>query len=90
MNLTDIDDKTIKGSQKEGKSLKEFTEFYSEEFFKDVKSLNILPPTQFTKATDYITQMVDITEKLLEKGVAYKSEDGSVYFSTKKKMREDG
>lgn len=84
MNLTDIDDKTIRGSQKEGKTLKEFTEFYTEEFFKDIQSLNILPPTKFTKATDYIEQMVGITKKLLEKGMAYKSEDGSVYFSIRK------
>ena len=41
MNLTDIDDKTIRDSQKEGKTLKKFTEFYTEEFLKDIKSLNI-------------------------------------------------
>ncbi len=80
MNLTDVDDKTIRDSQKEGKSLKEFTEFYTEEFFKDIKSLNILTPTKFTKATDYIDEMVNIIKKLLEKGLAYKSEDGSIYF----------
>src|SRR3989338_2287243 len=45
MNLTDIDDKTIRESQKEGKSLKEFTEFYTEEFYKDIKTLHILNPT---------------------------------------------
>src|SRR3989339_972021 len=49
MNLTDIDDKTIRESQKERKTLKEFTEFYTEEFFKDIKTLNILEPTKFTK-----------------------------------------
>ncbi len=80
MNLTDIDDKTILGSQRENKSLKEFTEFYTEEFFKDIESLNIIPPKKFTKATDYIQEMVGMVEKLLEKGLAYKSEDGSVYF----------
>jgi len=84
MNLTDIDDKTIRESQKEGKTLREFTEFYSEEFFKDIKSLNILEPTKFTKATDYIPEMVEIIEKLLAKGLAYKSKDGSVYFDIKK------
>ncbi len=84
MNLTDIDDKTIRDSQKEGKTLKEFTEFYTEEFYKDVKVLNILPPAKFTKATDYISEMVDIVKKLLEKGLAYKSDDGSVYFDIKK------
>ena len=84
MNLTDIDDKTIRESQKEGRTLKEFTEFYSQEFFKDSMSLNILPPTKFTKATDYINEMVEIINKLLDKGLAYKSNDGSVYFDIKK------
>lgn len=84
MNLTDIDDKTIRDSQKAGKTLKEFTEFYSEEFFKDEKILNILPPDKFTKATDYIPEMVEITKKLLDAGLAYKSEDGSVYYDIKK------
>ncbi len=84
MNLTDIDDKTIRDSQKAGKSLKEFTEFYSEEFFKDIKSLNILSPSKFTKATDYIDEMVEIIKKLLDKGIAYKSPDGSIYYDIKK------
>ena len=84
MNLTDIDDKTICDSQKEGKTLKEFTEFYTEEFYKDIKSLNILHPVKFTKATDYIAEMVDIIKKLLDKKLAYKSEDGSIYFDIKK------
>jgi cysteinyl-tRNA synthetase len=84
MNITDIDDKTIRDSQKEGKSLKEFTEFYTTEFLKDIKALNILEPTKFTKATDYIDEMVKIINTLLEKGLAYKSPDGSVYFDIKK------
>ena len=84
MNLTDIDDKTILNSQKENKTLKEFTEFYTEEFFKDIKSLNILGPTKFTKATDYIDQMVNIIKKLIENGLAYKSADNSIYFDIKK------
>jgi len=84
MNLTDIDDKTIRESQKEKKTLKEFTEFYTKEFFKDIKTLNILDPTKFTKATDYINQMVELIQKLLAKGLAYKSNDGSIYFEIKK------
>ncbi|MES2023313.1 MAG: cysteine--tRNA ligase [Patescibacteria group bacterium] len=84
MNLTDVDDKTIRDSQKAGKSLKEFTEFYAEEFFKDIESLNILAPTKFTKATDYIDQMVEIIKKLMANGCAYKSADGSIYFDIKK------
>ncbi len=83
MNLTDVDDKTIRDSQKEGKTLKEFTEFYSEKFFEDMNSLNTLRPKEFTKATDNIDEMVKLTEMLLDKGLAYKSEDGSVYFNIK-------
>ena len=84
MNLTDVDDKTIPDSQKENKSLKEFTEFYSEGFFEDLKKLNILPADVFPKATEHINEMVALIEKLLEKGIAYKSEDGSIYFNIKK------
>jgi cysteinyl-tRNA synthetase len=84
MNLTDIDDKTIRDSQKEGKSLKEFTEFYTQAFYEDRDSLNILPADIYTKATDFIPQMVAMIEKLLEKGHAYKGEDGSVYFDIHK------
>ena len=84
MNLTDVDDKTIRDSQKAGKSLKDFTEFYTEEFYKDIQSLNILPPIKFTRATEYIGQMVEIIKKLLEKRLAYKSPDGSVYYDIKK------
>jgi len=84
MNLTDIDDKTILNSQKEGKTLKKFTEFYTKEFFKDIKVLNILNPKKFTKATDYVDEMVDIIKKLMKNGLAYKSTDNSIYFDIKK------
>jgi len=84
MNLTDVDDKTIRNSQKEGKTLKEFTEFYTEKFFEDIKSLNIVPPTKFTKATDNIEAMVELIKKLLKNNLAYKSADGSIYFDIKK------
>jgi len=84
MNITDIDDKTIRDSQAQNKSLKEFTSFYTEGFFKDRDLLNILPANSYPRATDYIEEMVRMIEKLLEKGFAYKSEDGSVYFDIKK------
>lgn len=84
MNITDIDDKTIRDSQKANKGLKEFTEFYTLEFTKDLVKLNVIPPTTFTKATNYIDKMVEIVENLLEKGYAYKSTDGSIYFDIRK------
>ncbi len=81
MNLTDIDDKTIRDSQKNGQTLKEFTEFYTKEFFKDRDMLHIIPADVYPKATDYIDEMVKIIERLIEKGFAYTSTDGSVYFN---------
>lgn len=84
INITDIDDKTIRDSQKEGKSLKDFTSFYSEQFFKDRDLLNIKPATEYTKASDYIKQILVLVEKLIEKGFAYKAQDGSIYFKINK------
>jgi cysteinyl-tRNA synthetase len=84
MNVTDVDDKTIRDSQKNGKNLIEFTDFYTRGFVEESLKLNILPPNKLTKATDYIKEMVVIIENLLEKNIAYKSEDGSIYFDIKK------
>ena len=84
MNITDVDDKTIRESQKEGKSLKDFTEFYTKALFDDRDSLNIIPANTYTKATEYIEEMVKIIETLIDKGYAYKTDDGSVYFDIKK------
>jgi len=84
MNITDVDDKTIRDSIAQGKTLKEFTEFYTRGFFTDRDSLNIIPPTTYTKATDYIDDMVAMIEQLVAKGYAYKTDDGSVYFDIKK------
>ncbi len=84
MNLTDVDDKTIKKSKEEGVPLKEVTERYSKAFFEDVKAMNILPASVYPKATDHITEMVEIIKILLEKGIAYRGTDGSIYYNIKK------
>ncbi|MEA3399109.1 MAG: cysteine--tRNA ligase [Patescibacteria group bacterium] len=84
MNITDVDDKTIKKAKEENKELKEITEFYTKEFFKDIKKLNIQPADIYPKATDYINEMVELIEDLINKGFAYKTKDGSVYFNIKK------
>jgi cysteinyl-tRNA synthetase len=81
MNLTDIDDKTIKGSQKQQIPLRQFTDFYVKAFFEDIKALNIMPADVYPKATDHIAEMVAIIKTLMAKGFAYKGEDGSIYFS---------
>lgn len=84
MNITDIDDKTIRDSIAQGKTLAEFTEFYTEEFYKDVDALNIVRAEKYTNATDYIDEMVKMIETLIEKGFAYRGDDGSVYFDIAK------
>ncbi|XES76359.1 MAG: cysteine--tRNA ligase [Candidatus Bathyarchaeia archaeon] len=84
MNLTDVDDKTIKGSQKQGKPLRQYTNFYADAFFEDIQTLNIQPATVYPRATDHIPEMVQIIKTLLQKGFAYKGEDGSIYFAISK------
>ncbi len=84
MNLTDVDDKTIKGATEQKMVLSEFTEKYKKAFFEDVKTLNILPAEVYPSATETIPEMVKIIEKLMEKGIAYKGEDNCIYYSIKK------
>ena len=83
MNLTDVDDKTIKGSIKQKLGLTEFTKKYEDAFFEDLKSLNIIPADKFPRATEHINEMVALINKLLKKGLAYKADDG-VYFKVQK------
>lgn len=81
MNLTDVDDKTIKGAIARKVTLDEYTQPYKEAFFEDLKVLNMDKAEFYPAATDYITSMVQIIEKLLKKGIAYKGGDGSIYFA---------
>jgi len=84
MNITDVDDKTIRDSQKEKISLKEFTRKYEKGFMEDLKLLNMDKADIFPRATEHIKEMVEIVKKLLKKRIAYKANDGSVYFSISK------
>ena len=84
MNITDIDDKTIKKSIEENKSLKDFTSFYTNAFFEDVKSLNILPAHHYPRATEFIPEMIEMIQKLETKGYTYNSSDNSVFFRISK------
>jgi len=83
VNITDVDDKTIKNSIQEGKELKEYTKKYTEGFFEDEKSLNILPADVYPKATENIDGMIKLIQRLLDSGYAYKADDG-IYFNIKK------
>jgi cysteinyl-tRNA synthetase len=84
MNITDVDDKTIRDSRKEGILLKEFTARYEKAFFEDAKTLNLLPANVYPRATEHIPEMVSMIKRLMENGYAYKGEDGSTYFSISK------
>jgi cysteinyl-tRNA synthetase len=81
MNITDIDDKTIRGANRKKISLKEYTDPFTRGFFEDIQQLNILPADAYPHATDYIGEMIQMIEVLLEKGHAYRGQDGSIYFS---------
>ncbi|MBU2456880.1 cysteine--tRNA ligase, partial [Patescibacteria group bacterium] len=83
MNITDIDDKTIKRSVEQKISLKKLTEKYTKEFFKDIKTLNIKKVSSYPNATDHIDEMIKFTEVLEKKGYAYERL-GSVYFDISK------
>ncbi len=84
MNLTDVDDKTIRGANAAGVALTDYTKTYKDAFFEDLKKLNVQPAEVYPAATDHIPEMIALVEKLVEKGVAYKSDDGSVYFAVTK------
>ena len=79
MNITDVDDKTIKNSKKEGVPLGNFCQRYTEAFLSDLETLNIKPANAFPKATEHIPEMVALIKKLLKKGFAYKTNDGIYY-----------
>ena len=83
MNLTDVDDKTIKGANAAGVKLTDYTKTYKDAFFADLKKLNVEPAEVYPAATDHIKEMIDLVQKLMDKGVAYQSEDGSVYFKVR-------
>ncbi len=84
MNITDIDDKTIRGAIREKIPLKQYTEPYRKAFFEDLSALHIQKAEHYPAATDYIPEMIQMIEQLIQKGFAYKSPNGSIYFSIRK------
>lgn len=80
MNLTDVDDKTIKGALEKKVSLKAFVKPYKEAFFEDLKTLHLQPAEIYPEATEYIPEMIAMIQRLLDKGFAYAGKDGSIYF----------
>ena len=83
-NFTDIDDKIIKRANEENSDYKTVSEKYIEEYKKDAKGLNVRDASIHPKATENIAQMIDMIKTLEEKGYAYSTEYGDVYFRTNK------
>ncbi len=84
MNITDVEDKIIKRVRETKTLLREFTGQFEAAFFEDLKTLNCLPPHQTPRATEHISEITALIEKLVARGVAYQAADGSVYFSIEK------
>lgn len=82
MNLTDVDDKTIRGAHAAGIVLADYTRPFKEAFFEDAQALRLLPAEAYPAATDpeQIARMIAMIATLMERGHAYQAEDGSVYF----------
>ncbi len=81
MNLTDVDDRTIQDALAAGKSLEDHVQQYIDAFYSDRDFLRIKPADVYPRATGYIEQMIELVNGLLDRGVAYRGEDGSVYFA---------
>ncbi|RMD59743.1 cysteine--tRNA ligase [Candidatus Parcubacteria bacterium] len=91
MNITDVghltgdrdmgEDKLEKGAKREGKTAWEIAEFYTQAFKRDIKKLNILEPTVWCRATEYIKEQIDLIKVLEQKGYTYRTSDG-IYFDT--------
>ena len=84
MNITDVEDKIIKGIRQTHKSLKELTSFYEDAFFADLSTLGIERAEMYPRATEHIDEMVRFVRSLMDAGFAYKAGDGSVYFQVSK------
>jgi cysteinyl-tRNA synthetase len=79
-NITDVDDKTIRGAMEAGIPLTEFTREWTDRFHADCRLLNLLLPDVEPRATDHIAEQIALIQKLMAVGHAYKGGDGSVYF----------
>ncbi|WP_457748639.1 cysteine--tRNA ligase [Sulfurimonas sp.] len=81
-NITDIDDKIIKKAIEQKKDIKEITDFYTEAFHTEMEAIGVKRPTLEPKATQSLEAMLDLIQKLIDKGHAYQTTDGDVYFDT--------
>ena len=94
MNITDVghltddaddgEDKMEKGAKREGKTVWEVAEFYTQEFKKDIKKLNIDDPDVWPKATEHIKEIIELNQLIEKNGYAYQGKNGNLYFDTSK------
>ena len=84
MNLTDVDDKIIKSAAEDGRSIQQITEPVTELFHRDRRYMRIEDAEVYPKATDHIPEMVALVGQLMERGLAYRAEDGSIYYAISK------
>ena len=84
MNITDVEDRIIKGVRLSGKPRAELTAFYEHAFMEDLAALRIEPAEKYPRPTEHIEDMVKMVSTLIDRGYAYKAEDGSVYFDVSK------
>jgi cysteinyl-tRNA synthetase len=86
MNITDVDDKTIRGAHEAGVPLQKFTQQFKDAFFEDMATLRIKPADDYPAATDhqYIDRMISMIGTLISRGLAYQADDNSVYFRINK------
>src|SRR5580658_6241753 len=79
MNITDLDDKIIRSAARDGVSVQQYTAKYEKAFLEDAAMIGIERPT-LVRATEHIAEMAEFVAKLVEKGIAYRTDDGSYYF----------
>src|SRR3954454_1441178 len=79
MNITDVDDKIIRNSARDGVTVQQYTAKYEKAFLEDAAMIGIEEPT-LVRATEHISEMAEFVAKLVEKGIAYRADDGSYYF----------
>jgi cysteinyl-tRNA synthetase len=83
MNITDVDDKIIRNSARDGLSVQQYTAKYEKAFLEDSAMIGIEQPN-LVRATEHIPEMADFVAKLVDKGIAYRTDDGSYYFRISK------
>jgi cysteinyl-tRNA synthetase len=84
MNITDVEDKIIKAVTATGRTLRDFTGEYETAFLQDFDALHCARPHHLPHATEYIPEIIDLIQRLIDRGIAYRAADGSVYFSIDK------